>query len=242
MKNTNSLRRRLLGSLGLGIGAGAMAGLPARAGNGSSGKDGRIEIEYDVAVLGHTNYDDESGAHNRHPDYANRVADPAKFRQAFRQSDLRGSTFFHEGLIYPAGTIPTPKDPHDVVWNFEKPPIGTFFDRGWVVINNRSDGPYVPRPDPHLLSHTDYYLGGVVSPSNMTPPDMIATVGLQHDNGGKGTFLRAVVGGTGKYATVRGQIWQTHLGNNSSILQGLFIPDGVKPPSPNFRIRFELHV
>lgn len=242
MKTIDGLRRQFLTLLGLGAGAAALAAAEKNetsvAAARPAGKP--LVLEYDVAVLGHTNYDDESGAHNRHPDYANRVKE--RFREGFRQSDVRGASFYHEGVIYPAGTIPKPKDPKEVNWKFEKSPLGTFFDRGWVTINNRSDGPYVPRPDPHLLSHTDYYLGGVVTPENMTPTDMIATVGLQHHNGGTATFLRAIVGGTGRFANVRGQMWQTHWGNNSSVLQGLFIPDGVKPPSPNFRIKFELYV
>ncbi len=246
MSGFDSLRRRLLTTLGLGAGASTYAvAAGAATGAGAAAMPTglrRLEVEFDVAVLGHTNYDDEGGAWNRHPDYANRDKDPQKFRAGFMKSDLRGASFYHEGLVYPAGTIPAPKDGRDVNWKFEAQPIGTFFDRGWVVINNKADAPYVPRKDPHLLSHTDYYLGGVVTPENMTPPDMIATVGLQHHNGGTASFLRAIVGGTGKYATARGQIVQTHWGNNTSALQGLFIPDGIKPPSPNFRIKAEIYV
>tara|TARA_R110002110_G_scaffold205066_1_gene416763 strand:- start:167055 stop:167777 length:723 start_codon:yes stop_codon:yes gene_type:complete len=240
MSGIDKLRRRLLATFGLGFGASAVAGSALAASSKVSGN--RLEVEIDVAVLGHTNYDNEEGAHNRDPDYAAQVKDPKKFREAYKKSDLRGSSFYHEGLIYPAGTISKPKDGRDVNWDFDAEPIGTFFDRGWAIINNRSDGPYVARPDPHLLSHTDYYLGGVVGPDNLTPPDMIATVGLQHNDGMSGQYLRAVVGGTGKYATVSGQMVQTPWGNNSSILQGRFLPEGAKPPSPNFRIKFELYL
>lgn len=236
MSSIDVFRRRLLGALGLG---GALAAT-ALAKNRGAASTAPLVLEYDVAVLGHTNYDNEDGAWNRDPDYVGRVPDPKKFREAFRRSDLRGSSFYHEGLIYPGGTIPAPKDPMEVNWNFEKPPMGTFFDRGWVVINNRADAPFVPRPNPHLLSHTDYYLGGVVSEENLTPTDMIAVVGLQHNTGNVGSFLRAVVGGTGRFAGVRGQLVQTYCGNNGSQLRGLFLPDGVKVPSPNFRLRFEL--
>ena len=58
---------------------------------------------------------------------------------------------------------------------------------------------------------------------------------------GVGEFLRAVVGGTGKFAGVRGQVIQTYLGSNSSQLRGRFLPDGLTVPSPNFRFRFELY-
>jgi hypothetical protein len=246
MNSIDTFRRRLLGAFGLGAGALAAGAATAAAAPGKTGAGGPaasgapLVLEYDVAVLGHTNYDNEDGAWNRHPDYSGRSKDPQKFREGFRRSDLRGSSFYHEGLIYPGGTIPEPENPMAINWRFEKPPIGTFFDRGWVVINNKSEPPFVPRPNPHLLSHTDYYLGGVVGEGNLTPTDMIATVGLQHNNGNVGSFLRAVVGGTGRYATVRGQLIQTHLGNNDSQLHGLFLPDGVKVPSPNFRLRFEI--
>ncbi len=256
MSTIDRFRRCLLAGFGLGAGAAAAGALAATsaahaatgstAGSGAARAGGPaasgapLVLEYDVAVLGHTNFDNEDGAWHRHPDYAQRVKDPKAFREGFRKSDLRGSMYYHEGVIYPGGTIPTPKDPMEVNWKFEKPPIGSFFDRGWVTINYRSDGPYVARPNPHLLSHTDYYLGGVVSEQDLTPTDMIATVGLQHNNGNVGTFLRAVVGGTGRYANVRGQMIQTHLGNNDSKLQGLFLPDGMTVPSPNFRLRFEL--
>lgn len=238
MKAIDKLRRSLLSGLGLGLGATALASSAAAA--DKAAKPGMIKLTIDVAVLGHTNYDNEYAAVNRDAAYASRAKEG--FRESFAKSDLRGSSFYHEGLIYPGGTFSQPKDSREVNWNFEKEPIGTFFDRGWVVINNKSDGPYVPRPNPHLLSHTDYYLGGVVSEEDLTPTDMIATVGLQHDNSGKGVFLRAVVGGTGKYATVRGQMRQYAMGHNTSNLRGDFIPAGAKVPSPNFRIDFELYV
>ncbi len=208
-----------------------------------TGRNGKTirKVVIDVAVLGHTNYDNEYAAHNRHPDYANRVEDVEAFRAGYRQSDLRGSSYYHEGVVYPGFTIPEPTEPRQVVWEFSQEPIGTFFDRGWAVINYKEDGPYVPRPDPHLLSHTDYFLGGVVSREDPTPTDMIATVGLQHTNY-PASFLRAIVGGTGRFSGARGQMIQDQLGNNSSVLQGNFVPPGVEVPSPNFRVTFELEI
>lgn len=237
MKSIDSLRRRLLSGLGIGLGAGGLVGSAAAAA-AATAKSGKLELTYDIAILGHTNYDNEEGAIHRHPDYANQVKE--RFREGYLQSDLRGSSYYHEGLIYPGGTFPEPKGEREINWDFKLPPLGTFFDRGWVVINNRSDAPYVPRPNPHLLGHTDYYLGGVVSDANLTPADMIAVVGLQHDNSGKGVFLRAVLGGTGRFAGVRGQMRQYGAGHNSSQLQGRFLPPGMQVPSPNFRVKFEL--
>ncbi len=242
MSKSFQLRRRglLAGVMAL-VGGHIASATASETEKAERGQPKRSVLTIDVAVLGHTNYDNEGGAANRHPDYRDQHPDQDRFRSGFRQSDLRGSMQYHEGLIYPGGTIPAPKEKGEVNWNFEREPIGTFFDRGWVVINNKSDGPYEARPDPHLLSHTDYYLGGVVTAENLTPTDMIAVIGLQHDSQQEDPrFLRAVVGGTGRFARVRGQMVQRPWGNNSSILQGLFIPKGIKPPSPNFRIDFEL--
>lgn len=234
-------RRGLLKWLGLGLGAGALGSTAARAQQESSGPRWRSErVEIDVAVLGHTNYDNEDGAANRHPDYANRVQ--GRSQDGFLQSDIRGSTFYFEGLVYSGGTIPDPseEEPDGVVWDFESPPIGSFFDRGWVLINNKSDGPYIPRPDPHLLSHADYYLGGVVGPENLTPNDMLATVGMENGTPPNDVVTRAVVGGTGRYSTARGQVVQRRIGRNTTRIRGLDLPGGFEPPSPNFRLTFEL--
>lgn len=235
-----SSRRTLLQRMAALGGVGMLAAGTSSA--SAAGKVRRETVIIDVAVLGHTNYDNESGAANLHPDYKNRVA--GKSREGFLQSDTRGSSFYFEGVLYPGGTIPDPpEDNRDgIVWDFPKEPMGTFFDRGWVVINNKSDGPYVPRRDPHLLSHADYYLGGIVGPDNLTPPDMIATVGLENGTPPNDVVTRAVVGGTGKYAAVSGQVVQRRIGRNSTRLRGLDLPYGKEPPAPNYRLTFDLYL
>ncbi len=199
-----------------------------------------MSLIVEVAILGHTNYSNRDGAANMHPDL--RDGTPGRTRAGFQQSDVRGSVQYHEGLIYPGGTIPAPTSKRDVTWNFPQAPLGTMFDRGWIVINNRASGPYVPRPDPHLLSYTDFYLGGVVGADNLTPEDMLVVVGLQHDNEQVDPrFLRAIIGGTGRFATACGQVIQKPWGYNSSRLRGLPGADaGAEPPAPNFRFEFEI--
>lgn len=98
----------------------------------------------------------------------------------------------------------------------------------------------VPRPDPHLLSHADYYLGGVVGPENLTPTDMLATVGMENGTPPDDVVTRAVVGGTGRFATARGQVVQRRIGRNTTRIRGLDLPGGFEPPSPNYRLAFDL--
>tara|TARA_R110002110_G_scaffold205066_1_gene416766 strand:+ start:170862 stop:171590 length:729 start_codon:yes stop_codon:yes gene_type:complete len=235
-------RREFLGAFGTAVGAGLLGAFQPKA--NAAGPQWRQEtLVLDVAILGHTNYDNEVGATNLHPDYAART--PGKSVDGFRESDLRGSTFYFEGLIYPGGTIPTPKetDPNGidgVNWDFEQEPMGSLFDRGWVIINNKGDGPYEKRPDPHLLGHADYYTGGVVGPDNLTPTDMLTTVGLENGTPPYDVVTRSVIGGTGKYATASGIVTQRRIGRNTSKLRGLDLPYGKEPPSPNFRLTFEL--
>ncbi len=235
-------RRHWLRSLGLMIGGGVLGGAASGLRAESEGEWKRETLVIDVAVLGHTNYDNEGGAANLHSDYANRV--PGKTHEGYLQSDLRGSMFYFEGLVYPGGTIPdpSPDDPDGVIWDFPVEPMGTFFDRGWVTITHKSTGPYKARPDPHLLSHADYYLGGVVSEDNLTPTDMIATVGLENGTPPNDVVTRAVVGGTGRFASVSGQVVQRRIGRNNTPLRGLDLPFGKEPPSPNYRLTFELLV
>jgi hypothetical protein len=191
----------------------------------------RESLVIDIAVLGHTNFSDDSGAANKKPGFSN-----------FRQSDARGTMYYYEGLVYAGGTIPEPSsdDPDGHVWDFEAKPIGTFFNRGWIIINNKSDGPYTPRPHPHLLSHTDYYLGGVVGPDNLTPKDMLQSVGMENGEPPDDYVRRAVTGGTGRFASVRGEVVQKRLGRNSTGLRGMPAPPEFLPPAPNYRLTFDL--
>jgi len=127
-----------------------------------------------------------------------------------------------------------------VVWNFAKPPIGSYFNRGWIMINNKTDPPYERREHPHLLSHADCYLGGVVGPDNLSPTDMLQTTGTEHGEPPRDTVRRAVTGGTGRFASVRGEVIQTSLGRNTLPLRGMPVPRPEPPLSPNYRLTFNL--
>ncbi|HEY0746028.1 MAG TPA: hypothetical protein VGD63_04965 [Steroidobacteraceae bacterium] len=96
-------RRGLLGLAGL-FGMGSLLG---GAAGGASGavesdwhakpeRDGRLKFSIDVATLGHTDA----------PNTAGRIGDPQA--HDFFGTDARGDSFYVEGLVYPAGTIPTP--------------------------------------------------------------------------------------------------------------------------------------
>ncbi|MCB1677067.1 MAG: hypothetical protein KDI16_00105 [Halioglobus sp.] len=54
------------------------------------------------------------------------------------------------------------------------------------------------------------------------------------------TVTRAVIGGTVRFATASGEVTQRRFGRNTSRLRGLDLPYGKEPPSPNFRLTFEL--
>jgi hypothetical protein len=237
-KQVKSGRRHFLQRLGLGSGALVSAGLAGCASSQSTttGSNDRLELRkeslvVDIAVLGHTNFGNDGGAANKIPGWQN-----------FRQSDSRGSVYYFEGLVYPGGTIPEPsaEEPDGVVWDFKVEPTGTFFNRGWILINNKSDGPYVPRPHPHLLSHADYFLGGVVGPDNLTPKDMLQSVGLENGIPPNDVVLRALTGGSGRFANVRGQVSQRRIGRNTTGLIGMPAPPDFLPPAPNYRLTFEL--
>ncbi len=215
------------GLLGLGTGA-ARAQEPSAP---SLGGPRREQVVIDIAVLGHTNYSNDGGAANKLPG-----------REGWAETDARGTNYYFEGLVYPGGTIPeaSADDPDGVTWDFGVEPMGSFFNRGWVIINNKSDGPYVPRKDPHLLSHCDYYLGGVVGEDNLTPTDMLQSTGMENGVPPDDVVVRAVTGGTGRFATARGQVTQRRVGRNTTPLRGMPFPLPEPPKSPNFRLTFDL--
>lgn len=134
-------------------------------------------------------------------------------------SDFR-SAFMVEGYMYPLGTIPG-----DGFIPTPNGAIGTWFCRGWVII----DG---DRPEPHVNSIQEYVFGDI-SDERLFPPDKLSSSGLE------GTVTeqvstRAVIGGTGKYMGALGQVTQAGNGVNTTVLRGT--PD----PAPNFIFEFDL--
>lgn len=212
--------------------------------------DGILRLTLDVAVLGHTDA----------PNTAGRIGDPAS--HDFFGIDVRGDNYYCEGLLYAGGTIPTPtqatplapfiKSPprlnNQVTWDFKAAqPTGHWFNRGWVLINGKRE-PYVDtkgtvvetaRIEPHLLSEHTFVLERL-SPRVLSP-EMLVTSGVENGNDPDAdTIVRAVVGGTGRFAHVSGQVVQTRIGRNTTALRS-FAGAGVVL-SPNYRYEFELRL
>lgn len=134
--------------------------------------------------------------------------------------DLRGLSFCVEGLIYPAWTIPT-----GVEFDLEQAPpsSGSWFCRGW----------FISHPG-RLLPYTDTIQDFVLEPltsDNLWSADTLMSSGPE---GVPETFVRAVIGGTGRYRGARGEETMETIGTNSSILN----INGEN--APNFRFHYDL--
>lgn len=209
---------------------------------------GEWQLVVDMAVLGHTDAADDGG----------RIG-PRGSQQYFG-IDVRGDSYFVEGLLYPGGTIPAPTVPtrispmpgvpprlnNEVVWDFRKSrPIGHHFNRGWVLIN----GSNIPGRDtrgtivdpartvPHLLS-THNLLLGMLGPGALNPP-MLVTSGVENGNDPDDEFVvRAVTGGTGPFRFARGTVRQERVGRNTTLLRTFSKYRDVY--APNYRFTFTL--
>ncbi len=261
-----SLRRRVLRLMGLATlsaaaGSAGAAREASTAGTGSrvpaatafalrSKRSGGAELTIDMAILGHTDA----------PNSAGRIGDP-KSQEYFR-IDSRGDNYFVEGVLYPGGTIPAPTVPtpisvfrqappklnNQVVWDFKAAkPTGHYFDRGWVLINGNPT-PYVDvngttvdtaRSEPHMLSEHTFVLD-LLRPDNLSP-EMLITKGLQNGNDPDAErVVRAVVGGTGRFAHASGEVLVTRLGRNTTPLRSFSNMGNVM--SPNYRFEFDLRI
>lgn len=212
------------------------------------GRDGLATLVVDMAVLGHTDAADDSG----------RIG--PRNTQKYFGIDVRGDTYFVEGLLYPGGTIPTPTVPtrmsvnpnapaklnNEQVWDFTRAkPIGHHFNRGWILINGQAEpnrdtkGTIVEttRTAPHLLSTHNFVLG-MLGPDNLSPP-MLITQGVENGNNPDDEMVvRAVSGGTGPFRFAQGQVRQQRIGRNSTILRTFSSYADVF--APNFRFTFTL--
>ncbi len=212
--------------------------------------DGTVTLVVDLAVLGHTDAADDSG----------RIG--PRGSQNYFGIDVRGDTYFVEGLLYPGGTIPLPTRPtvispmpnvpprlnNEVVWDFRgAPPIGHHFNRGWVLINGEREpgrdtrGTVVEtmRTEPHLLSTHNFILG-VLGPGNLSPP-MLVAAGVENGNDPDDEFVvRAVKGGTGPFRFARGTVRQQRIGRNTTTLRTFSKFRDVF--APNYRFTFTLTI
>jgi hypothetical protein len=194
------LRRGLL--LG-GIGVLAAAPTPALAVDGTKK---RRSLVLDVAMLGDTH------EFNPGPEISVGIT--------------RGSTFFVEGMLFPAGTIPdgvTGWDPYA----HQDLAIGRWFNSG-TFMGSPS------RPQPHRYSNQTHVFG-LITPDNLFPPDQISSIGTESSRT-QDTLpsTRAIVGGAGAYRGVSGQITQFGHGTNTTAVNIV----GIVNPAPNFRFFF----
>jgi hypothetical protein len=134
--------------------------------------------------------------------------------------DLRGASFFVEGNLYPGGTIPAGDgwDPASVA------PTGHWFCRGWFITNPG-------RPAPVVIS-TQEYLFGRISDALPSPPDQLVSSGLEAGV----TTTRSLIGGSGRYRGVVGDVVQQLIGTNKTMFNGAGIPG--PGGSPAFNNRF----
>jgi hypothetical protein len=200
-------RRRLLGRGlllgGAGIAGSALAAAPALP---ASADETRTTV-FEVAMLGNT--------HRLilGPEVAN--------------FELRGSTFYVEGIIYPAGTIAAAPG-FDPAAHQDKA-VGHWFNSGWFMA-----GP--DRPQPHRFS-LQQHVFGLITPADLFPVDQISSQGTESSH--TQDFLpstRAITGGAGRYLGATGQITQYGHGTNVTSVNIL----GRVVPAPNFRFIFKL--
>ncbi len=134
--------------------------------------------------------------------------------------DLRGISFCVEGLIFPAWSIP-----NGVEFDLESahPSTGNWFCRGWFIS-------HPGRPLPFTMNIQDYILEPLSS-DNLWPANTLTTQGPE---GVPETFIRSIIGGTGRYSGAQGEEVMETIGTNSSIL------NGIDQNAPNFRFHFDL--
>ncbi len=137
----------------------------------------------------------------------------------FQNGDLRGTSFNVEGLIFPAWTIP---DGIEFDLDSAPPATGVWFCRGWFV---RHPG----RPLPITMNIQDYVLEPLSS-DNLWSKDTLTTQGPE---GAPETFVRAIIGGTGRYSRAQGEEIMETIGTNTS----KFALNGLN--APNFRFHFD---
>jgi hypothetical protein len=203
-------RRRLLGG-GLALGGAAaattlLAASPATAAPPVASPRHRRTVVYDVAMLG------ESFKVIAGPDIDN--------------FDLRGTTFYVEGPIYPGGTIPDNRADWDPSQHTSEE-IGHWFDIGSFMS-------FRDRPNPHLYG-TMTHVFGLITATNNFPPDTITSTGTEASvTQDTIPSTRAITGGTGRFVGASGQI--TLFGHGTNVTNETVL--GRVAPAPNLRFIF----
>lgn len=207
--------------------------------------NGIVRFAIDVAVIGNSDAIDPSG----------RIG--SKTSQDYFNIDVRGDTYQVEGAVYPGGTIPDPKVPtpgrggktsvqYEINWDFTKAqPAGHWLSRGWVLINGnrvpekdtRGTVVETARTEPHLLSEHNYVFGRFAG-DNLSP-EMLVSSGVEDGNDvDREVLVRAITGGTGRFRFATGQVVESRLGRNTTVLRSFSNFPGAY--SPNYRFDFEL--
>ncbi len=201
----NRYRRRLLAGLAIG-GAGLVGGVAggsAAARTSSVGGTGE-RLVLDCACLGDT-------------------WRMTTFPDGPDEGDLRGSTFYVEGILYPEGHI----GDGDGFVPDRNGAVGLWTCRGNFLV-------HPGRPEPHVMSNQEYILG-LIDADNLFPPDMITTVGLEGTDQNFVRTHRAITGGTGNYRGATGECSEYFTGTNSTVFF-----DDPTANAPNIRFEFDL--
>lgn len=207
-------RKVLRGGMAIGaavplLGAATAATAPSAAAKPltAAGASGRHVEVFDVAMLGDT-LDVIAGPH---------VDD----------FDLRGTTYYVEGPIYPGFTIPNEQTGWDPSQHTGQE-IGHWFDIGSFML-------YRGRPHPHLYG-TMTHIFGLITADNNFPVDQVSSIGTEASpTQDTKPSTRSIVGGAGRYIGASGQITLYGNGSNTTF-SNVF---GVIRPAPNLRFFFE---
>lgn len=141
--------------------------------------------------------------------------------------DLRGTTYYVEGPIYPGFTIPDEQTGWDPSQHTSQE-IGHWFDIGSFML-------FPERPNPHLYGHMTHIFG-LITPDNNFPVDQVSSIGTEAslDQDTKPS-TRSIAGGAGRYIGASGQITLFGNGTNVTIEDVL----GRARTSPNLRFFFD---
>lgn len=136
-------------------------------------------------------------------------------------NDNRGSPLAVEGWIYSDGMLP-----QEGYVISEADAMGHWFCSGFNIQHGE-------RPEPHISAMATFVFGRI-SDSNLFPPDVLIAQGLGGTNEDTVDSMRPLIGGSGRYFGVIGQVGRRNHGINNTVLYGTEIA------APNFRYSFDL--
>ena len=137
------------------------------------------------------------------------------------ENDNRGTPFSVEGWIYPEGFLPG-----DGYIISSEGAIGHWFCAGFNI-------QHPERAEPHINATANFVFGRI-TPEAPFPPDTLVSTGLGGTDDDSVDSLRPLLGGSGKYFGVIGQVGRINHGVNNTVLRGPGIP------SPNFTYTFDM--